>query len=118
MVTIKATCPACGEVSLGPADIELYVDRGDPDGSAYSFDCPHCRSRVRKPADGRVVRLLVSGGVQARQEERPRPLERVAGSVRTAPALTRDDLLAFHELLAVDGWFQRLADTGQDDESG
>lgn len=118
MVTIKATCPACGEVSLGPADIDLYVDRGGPHGSAYSFDCPHCRSRVRKPADDRVVRLLVSGGVQARRETRPRRLEQVADSVRTAPALTPDDLLDFHELIAVDDWFQRLVDTGRDDERG
>ncbi len=118
MVTIKATCPACGEVSLGPDDIDLYVDRGDPDGSAYSFDCPHCRAHVRKPADDRVVRLLVSGGVHARRERRPRSPERVADWVREAPALTPDDLLDFHELIALDGWVQRLTDPGHDEDGG
>ncbi|MBW3601090.1 MAG: hypothetical protein KY434_00100 [Actinobacteria bacterium] len=118
MVTIKATCPTCGEVSLGPADIDLYVDRGNSDGSAYSFECPHCRAHVRKPADDRVIRLLVSGGVQARPETRPRAPERVADSVRQAPALTPDDLLDFHELISLDDWFQRLTDPGRDQGGG
>lgn len=104
MTTIKATCPTCGEVSLTPADIDLWVDPGDAQGSSYSFQCPECAAVVRKPADERVVRLLVSGGVDPRQPEPPRTL----GERFERPALTHDDLLDFHALLERDDWFDRL----------
>lgn len=109
MTTIKATCPTCGEVALTPEDIELRVDESGAEGSFYGFACPGCASDVRKPADERVVRLLVSGGVPAlpvRQEPRPVRLR----DRFDHPALTHDDLLDFHQLLGGDGWFDALLD--------
>ncbi|WP_205745774.1 hypothetical protein [Egibacter rhizosphaerae] len=103
MTTIKATCPHCGEVSLTPADIDLRVDPGEPEDASYGFVCPDCAAAVRKPADQRIVRLLVSGGVEVRDPE-PEPLEQRPA----APPLTRDDLLDFHRLLESDDWFQQL----------
>jgi predicted RNA-binding Zn-ribbon protein involved in translation (DUF1610 family) len=100
MTTIKATCPTCGEVSLTPVDIELRVDRGEPSDSSYAFTCPSCLSQVRKPADERIVRLLVGGGVS---------MVEVDSSPRFDwPPLTHDDLLDFHMLLQGDGWFDQL----------
>ena len=108
MTTIKATCPTCGEVGLTPADIELRVDDQDTTGSYYAFDCPSCLGNVRKPADERVVRLLVSGGVEVQplvQTPAPRRLsERFDG-----PRLTHDDLLDFHLLLQNDDILSVLA---------
>ncbi len=109
MTTIKATCPTCGEVALTPDDIELRVDESGSDSSFYGFACPRCDADVRKPADERVVRLLVSGGVPA--------LPVVAEPVRVRlrdrfshAKLTHDDLLDFHQTLQGDAWFDRLLD--------
>ncbi|MBA2528829.1 MAG: hypothetical protein H0V19_02515 [Euzebyales bacterium] len=107
MTTIKATCPACGEVPLTPGDIELRVHPADVTGSFYAFTCPTCGGNVRKPADDRVVRLLVSGGVEAQQLTVTPPPRRL-GQRFDGPALTHDDLLDFHGLLARDDWFDRL----------
>ncbi len=109
MTTIKATCPTCGEVALTPEDIELRVDDAGTDGSFYGFACPRCAADVRKPADERVVRLLVSGGVPAL------PVEDQVARVRLSerfdhPALTHDDILDFHQSLAGNDWFGQLLD--------
>ena len=101
MTTIKATCPTCGEVGLTPADIELRVDETDATSSFYAFDCPSCLGNVRKPADERVVRLLVSGGVEV-QPLRSGPAPRKLSERFDGPRLTHDDLLDFHMLLEND----------------
>jgi predicted RNA-binding Zn-ribbon protein involved in translation (DUF1610 family) len=105
MTTIKATCPSCGEVGLTPDDIELRVDDSGLDESFYAFDCPACYENVRKPADERVVQLLLSGGVekQAMPPAPQKPEPRFPW-----PALTHDDLLDFHYLLEESDWFALL----------
>lgn len=109
MTTIKATCPTCGEVSLTPDDIELRVDEGSTEGSFYGFSCPRCAADVRKPADERVVRLLVSGGVPALPAVPP-VVPRTLGDRFDGPKLTHDDLLDLHEALQDDAWIARLLD--------
>lgn len=106
MTTIKATCPTCGEVSLTPDDIELRVGDDRVDGF-YGFCCPDCAAEVRKPADRRIVSMLVTGGVPAL------PISLYREPVRLCdrfdhPALTPDDLLDFHQLLQTEGWFDRV----------
>jgi len=123
MVIIKTTCPSCGEVDLTADKVELRVAIGG-EGSSYAFDCPRCTDRVRKPADARVVQLLISGGVAPEILPAPEP---VSGSVPgpvsghllgpaeaaraahpsshrgaaggMAPAFTYDDLIEFHKEL-------------------
>ncbi|MDP8970644.1 MAG: hypothetical protein M3N52_09175 [Actinomycetota bacterium] len=117
MTTIKATCPICGEVGLGPEEIELRVDATGGE-SFYSFTCPSCLGVVRKPADQRVIRLLISGGVEVLEHEHedpthaaPPPGEGGGAAGRESnqgPAITHDDLLDFHVLLRSDGWFDEL----------
>lgn len=107
MTTIKATCPSCGEVALTPPDIDLRVDPRDTDASFYAFVCPSCEGDVRKPADDRVVRLLISGGVEAREMVVEPPRRRLSERFDW-PRLTHDDLLDFHALLQSDCWFDRL----------
>lgn len=98
MTTIKTTCPACGEIDLVPEDIELHTDPTAGRDSFYAFGCPECLLVVRKRADERVVRLLVSVGVAC-----------VAlRTVTDDPPFTYDDLLDLHALLATDGWFDDL----------
>lgn len=106
MTTIKATCHTCGEVGLTPEEIELRVDRSGGDASYYAFTCPSCLSVVRKPADDRVVRLLISGGVHVANVDEPEPVplkDRYAG-----PAISHDDILDFHALLGSSSWFDLL----------
>ena len=113
MTTIKATCPTCGEVGLTPQEVQLRVDRtGGPD-SFYAFTCPRCRGLVRKPANDRVIRLLVSGGVPVLGTDDPEDLPQAAEDRSPSPRhsglpITRDDLLDFHTLLASPDWFQSL----------
>jgi hypothetical protein len=102
VTTIRATCPTCGEVELTPDDIELRVCTHAP-ASYYEFACPLCADQVRKPADDRIVQLLISGGVSATVWELPDELRDQSG-----PALTLDDLLDFHLLLQEPDWFDRL----------
>lgn len=103
MTTIRATCPTCGEVGLTPDEVELRVDPSGRRQSSYSFDCPSCLSIIDKPADERIVRLLASGGVPVREWAPARDLP-------GGPALTYDDLLDFHDLLAGDHWFGQVVD--------
>lgn len=101
MTTIKATCPTCGEVGLTPEEIELRVDRSGGSDSFYAFTCTSCLCVVRKPANDRVVRLLLSGGVVAHDLEP----SRVREPRFTGPRISHDDLLDFHALLQTDDWF-------------
>ncbi len=108
MTTIKATCPSCGEVGLTPDEIELRVADHGAAASYYAFSCPSCQVVVRKPADERVVRLLVSGGVPMLQLDRPDAIRRRLSERFDGPALTHDDLLDFHTVLQGEEWFSEI----------
>jgi len=103
VTTIRATCHTCGEVELTPDDIELRVCT-HASASYYRFECPLCRTEVQKPADDRVVQLLISGGVTATVWELPDEVQ----EERAGPPLTMDDLLDFHLLLGRHDWFDSL----------
>lgn len=110
MTTIKATCPECGEVNLTSDDIELRINIAS--GSSYGFLCggiDGCGEYIVKKADERTVRLLLSGGVMPIMEHVPAEVL----EPKTGPPINHDDLLAFHELLEREDWFDQLtSDTG------
>src|SRR5207247_107084 len=100
VTTIRASCPSCGDVELTVEDVTVRVCAADDQGS-YLFRCPLCRLTVTKEAEGRIVDLLVSAGVELQIWQLPAELfEARAGS-----ALTWDDLLDFHDLLQREDWF-------------
>ncbi|MDQ3645785.1 MAG: hypothetical protein M3345_02480 [Actinomycetota bacterium] len=103
MVTIKATCSACGEVNLTADDIILRIGAAHA-ANSYCFSCPGCQQFVEKPADERVVRLLLSGGVMPLMVQIPAE----ALEARQGPPISHDDLLVFHELLQGEDWFDQL----------
>lgn len=103
MTTIKASCPACGEVDLTADDILLRIGTNN-DGNTYGFSCPDCGDYIQKPADERVVRLLLSGGVMPTVMHVPAE----ALELRTGPPINHDDILTFHETLERDDWFEEL----------
>lgn len=103
MTTIKATCPKCGEVDLTADDILLRIGSVKTTNS-YGFSCPDCAEFVEKPADERIVRLLLSGGVMPILVHVPAE----ALEPKQGPPLNYDDVLSFHELLERDDWFDDL----------
>ncbi|MER3453185.1 MAG: hypothetical protein C4344_05990, partial [Acidimicrobiia bacterium] len=71
---------------------------------SYHFRCPGCTMVVVKPAEARIVDLLVSAGVELRVWHLPAELS----EPRSGPPITHDDLLDFHALLQSRDWFDRL----------
>lgn len=106
MTTIKASCPSCGEVDLTADDIVLRIT-AIPTNNTYGFSCPGCGRFVEKPADERIIRLLLSGGVVPVVVNVPAEIL----ETRDGPPITHDDLLEFHELLQDDDWFAELTKT-------
>ena len=115
MTTIRATCPTCGEVGLTPDEIELRVDETDDTASYYAFACPSCFETVRKPADERIVRLLISGGVEVLAAVPAGPAPRKLSERFDGPSISHDDLLDFHAMLEGDDWFAELASLATED---
>jgi hypothetical protein len=113
MTTIRTTCPRCGEVDISPEAILVSIWNGAGAGS-YRFSCPGCRGTVQKPADRKVVALLLSAGVEMDEHEPEQgsfedivqATERAFEQRPGGPPFTVDDLIAFHFLLKDD---ERLA---------
>lgn len=103
MTTIRASCPACGDVELTIDDVLVRICTDD-DRGAYHFRCPGCDVPVAKTAEPRIVDLLVSSGVRMEVWQLPAEL----WEDRSGPAITHDDILDFHTLLEDDGWFESL----------
>jgi hypothetical protein len=109
MTTIRTTCPRCGEVDMTPAAILLSV-RDETGEGCYRFLCPTCLDPVEKPADRKIVALLISAGVDFADtvgtdlyddEPTEAPAEQ-SGPRYSGPPFTMDDLLDFHMLLQDD----------------
>ncbi len=101
MATIRATCPACGDVRLQSTQLIVRVC-SDDDSAAYRFRCPNCEDQVSKPASGRIVDLLVAAGVRMEVWQLPAEVR----EHHDGPPLDLDDLLDFHLLLRQDGWLE------------
>ncbi len=104
---IKASCQECGDVELGVSDVQVRVCADDDRGS-YVFRCPACRMSVVKPAEARIVDLLVASGVRIVHWQLPAELFELHGG----KPIVHDDLIDFHRLLQTDGWFDTLLATG------
>ena len=91
MATIRASCPDCGDVELTTAEVRVVVCSTTNDGS-YTFQCPSCCLAVDKPAQRRVIEILVAAGVKVSTWSMPAELN----EAHTGPAITHDDLLTFH----------------------
>lgn len=102
MAKVRASCPDCGDIEIRTDEVQVRVCADDGTGS-YAFRCPSCRMAAGKPADARVVHLLVSWGAPLTMWRLPAELS----EPRHGPPLTHDDLLAFHELLTDAGSLPR-----------
>jgi hypothetical protein len=103
VATIRASCPTCGDVELTSADVTVLVCSTN-NASSYAFQCPVCDVAVTKPAEPRVVDLLVSTGVRLSVWQLPAEME----ELHEGPPISYDDLLELHFELQRDDWFERL----------
>ncbi len=94
MTTIRTTCKRCGDVELTTADIGLELAASDSTGN-YRFACPSCGVVQRKPANHRVVSILLATGVD---------FEIVA----TPGVITDDEIAAFARALDEGEWHSEL----------
>lgn len=62
MTMIRTTCAVCGEVELIPGELKLELTALNGTG-AYVFFCPTCGDPQRRPANHRVVSILLATGV-------------------------------------------------------
>ncbi|MCJ7436594.1 MAG: hypothetical protein MUP97_02375 [Acidimicrobiia bacterium] len=109
MTSIKAECPRCGAVRLGPHDVTVRTCAADGTG-AYRFRCPACATAAVHEASPAICALLRQAGCAEEVWHLPAELtER-----RLGPALTPDDLLDFHLLLRGDDWPERLQAVNRD----
>jgi predicted RNA-binding Zn-ribbon protein involved in translation (DUF1610 family) len=105
MTNIRTNCPRCGEVEMEASVVLLSVDEASGEGT-YSFVCPDCLEVVEKPADQKIVTLLLSAGVEVHQTTAT--VEADTRRVPGGPPLTTDDLIDFHFLLSQEDWFSQL----------
>lgn len=102
---VRASCPSCGDVELPGSDLHARVCDTTGEGS-YSFGCPGCSSVVVKPADRRLLDLLVASGIALTTWSLPGEL----AEEHLGDPITYDDILEFHDLLATDHWFRIVED--------
>jgi hypothetical protein len=113
VATIRASCPTCGDVELTSGDVTVRVCAAD-NGGSYAFRCPGCELAVSKPADTKIVDLLVSSGVRLSVWHLPAELN----ECHEGAPISYDDLLEFHYAIQKDGWFERLVSSvGLEDQA-
>lgn len=100
---IRASCPTCGDVELTTRDVRVLLCSTTYE-SSYAFQCPSCRVAVAKPAEQRVVDVLLASGITLSVWHLPAELD----ETHAGPPISYDDLLEFHHLLQQDGWVERL----------
>lgn len=87
MTTIKTTCSRCGDIHLTPSDLALELSANSDEGT-YRFTCPVCEDSQRRPANSRVVSVLLATGVSY--------------SIVNDSPITEDEIRQFAEALASD----------------
>lgn len=108
---IRATCDTCGDIELRVADVQVLLCASTNEGS-YVFRCTTCRLAVSKPADARVVDILIAAGVELVVWDMPAELD----EPHAGPPISYDDLIEFHFGLdsgAVDEAVRGLAEGGR-----
>jgi hypothetical protein len=94
MTMIRTTCITCGEVELIPGELTLTLAALDGTGS-YTFSCPTCGDDQRRPANHRVVSILLATGVGYEVSEDP-------------DAITEAEIRRFSAALDAEDWAEQL----------
>lgn len=94
MTMIRTTCTTCGEVELIPGELTLHLTALASAGT-YSFSCPACGSDQRRPANHRVVSILLATGVDFQV-------------VKDGSRITETEIRRFSAALDSEDWAQHL----------
>ena len=94
MTTIRTTCSRCGDVELTTGDIWLELSATGSTGT-YRFECPFCGDLQRRPANHRVVSILLATGVSYE-------------IVSPAGPITEDEIERFTDALGSDNWVSEI----------
>lgn len=95
MTTIRTTCHRCGDVELTTADLRLELGAESGVGN-YRFDCPFCGAVQRRPANQRVVSILMATGVAYE-------ILAIDGPI------TEEEIASFANALDQENWMSKLA---------
>jgi hypothetical protein len=102
---------------MRPEDISLEL-AGEGVRGQYAFTCPDCHADVIKPADSKIVGLLLAAGVAttdadaAAEEALPQLPDEDRSPRPEASAFTLDDLIDLHFLLEDDAWLSEEVYSG------
>lgn len=118
---ISTHCPSCGTEAHLPveallASIAVSADAADPMVAAsVAWTCTSCQDLAIAAIGWPMLLTLATAGVDLLDDatdalqDLPTHPERAAAG----PALSADDALTLHELLATDAWFDELLRTEQ-----
>jgi hypothetical protein len=95
MTTIRTTCAICGDVELIPGELSLELTAMSGTGT-YLFECPTCGDPQRRPANHRVVSILLATGVAYRVKDDPSPI-------------TESEIALFSDRLSDPDWMWELS---------
>ncbi len=113
MTLITLECARCSTVADVPA-LSVFVEVDGPDlaaeepGGVLHWTCGACADVVALPVSWPALAAVLRAGAWLVEpvEDDPRPLHPEAPA--PGAAFVTDDLLALHELLAGDTWFDEL----------
>jgi hypothetical protein len=90
MTTVKTTCFSCGDIELEASALTLELTESRTTGR-YRFTCPYCTNVRRRPANERVVAILLASGV----------------AYELAPAsVSEEEIAAF--VAELDDWLEKI----------
>lgn len=94
MTMIRTTCTTCGEVELIPGELTLELTALNGAGT-YAFSCPTCGIDQRRPANHRVISILLATGVGYEVLDDP-------------DRITETEIRRFSAALETDDWADQL----------
>lgn len=118
---VSITCQDCGHTSTIPVDallVSVVVDAYQPESAlpgtdavtagAVAWTCDGCADLTAADLDWNALLTLITAGVTVLDDATPEELPPHPEQPSAGAPLTHDDLLALHELLASDRWFDQV----------
>jgi hypothetical protein len=119
--SFSITCQACGLTSTVPVDAllvsvaaETSADTADTadDAGTVAWTCDGCADLTTARLDWPALLTLVTAGATVLDDATDEALPPHPEHPTAGEPMTHDDLLALHELLTTDTWFDRVTTAG------
>ena len=118
---VSITCQACGLTSTVPGrrtarlrrrrDLSRPADSAD-DAGTVAWTCDGCADLTTARLDWPALLTLVTAGATVLDDAADEALPPHPEHPTAGEPLTHDDLLALHELLTTDTWFDQVTTAG------